>query len=122
VVQLATCGALIPEALAAAAYLRHEGVAVNVLNLTSPRRLYERWRGGGDLAWLIPPNEAAAPIVTVHDAASHALAWLGGVYGAPVTALGVDGFGQSGGRDALYKAFAIDTESIIAAAFAATDV
>jgi pyruvate dehydrogenase E1 component len=124
VVQIATSGTLVPEAVAAAAYLRREGVAVNVLNLTSPRRLYERWRGGAGgapLAWLIPPDEAAAPIVTVHDAASHALAWLGGVYGAPTTALGVDGFGQSGGRDDLYRAFGIDSESIIAAAFAAAD-
>jgi pyruvate dehydrogenase E1 component len=124
VVQIATSGTLIPEAVAAAAYLRREGVAANVLNLTSPRRLYERWRGATDgaaLAWLIPPDEAAAPIVTVHDAASHALAWLGGVHGAPTTALGVDGFGQSGGRDDLYRAFALDSESIIAAGFAAAD-
>ena len=28
--------------------LRREGVAANVLNLTSPRRLYERWRAAGD--------------------------------------------------------------------------
>jgi pyruvate dehydrogenase E1 component len=46
------------------------------------------------LAWLVSPEEQGAPIITVHDAASHALAWLGGVFG-PVTALGVDGFGQS---------------------------
>jgi pyruvate dehydrogenase E1 component len=121
VVQIATAGALVPEALAAAAYLRREGVAVNVLNLVSPRRLYERWRGGDSLEWLIPADEARAPVVTVHDAASHALAWLGGVNGAALTALGVDSFGQSGGRDDLYRAFKIDTESIIAAAFAAAD-
>jgi pyruvate dehydrogenase E1 component len=129
VVQIATSGTLIPEAVAAAAYLRREGVAANVLNLTSPRRLYERWRAwgadsahaGAPLHWLIPPEEAAAPIVTVHDAASHALAWLGGVHGAPATALGVDSFGQSGGRDDLYRVFALDSESIVAAAFAAAD-
>jgi pyruvate dehydrogenase E1 component len=119
--QIAASGAVMPEAAAAADYLRREGVAVNLLNLTSPRRLYERWRAGGDLAWLIPPAEAAAPIITVHDAASHALAWLGAVYGAPVTALGVDGFGQSGGREALYRAFGLDVESIVAAGFAAAD-
>jgi pyruvate dehydrogenase E1 component len=119
--QIAASGAVMPEAAAAADYLRREGVAVNLLNLTSPRRLYERWRAGGDLAWLIPPAEAAAPIITVHDAASHALAWLGAVYGAPVTALGVDGFGQSGGREALYRAFGLDVESIVAAGFAAVD-
>ncbi|NTU80526.1 MAG: pyruvate dehydrogenase [Chloroflexales bacterium] len=127
VVQIAASGALIPEAVAAAAYLRREGVAANVLNLTSARRLYERWRAGGPgpaapLAWLIPPDEARAPIVTVHDGASHALAWLGGVSGAPLTALGVDRFGQSGARDDLYRLFQIDVESIVAAGFAAADL
>ncbi len=121
VVQIAAAGALIPEAVAAAAYLRREGVAANVLNLTSARRLYEGWRAGEPLAWLIPPDEARAPIVTVHDGASHALAWLGSVNGAPVWPLGVDAFGQSGARDALYRAFQIDVESIVAAGFAAAD-
>ncbi|WP_255603174.1 hypothetical protein [Oscillochloris sp. ZM17-4] len=121
VVQIAVAGAMVPEAALAAGYLRREGVAVNVLCLTSPRRLYEAWRGGDDLAWLIPPDERRAPIITVHDAASHALAWLGGVHGAPVTALGVDGFGQSGERAALYRSFAISAEGVISAAFEAID-
>lgn len=121
VVQIAAAGAIMPEAVAAAAYLRREGVAVNLLNLTSPRRLYEAWRAGDPLTWLLPADEAHAPIITVHDAASHALAWLGSVHGAPVTALGVDAFGQSGGRDALYRSFALDSEAIIAAGFAAAD-
>jgi pyruvate dehydrogenase E1 component len=122
VVQIAVAGAMVPEAVAAAAYLRREGVAANVLCLTSPRRLYEAWRGQGDpLAWLIAPDERRAPIISVHDAASHALAWLGGVHGAPITALGVDRFGQSGERAALYHAFGIDAAAIIAAAFDAAD-
>jgi pyruvate dehydrogenase E1 component len=121
VVQLMVAGTLVPEALAAADYLRREGVAANVLNLTSPRRLYAAWRKGESLDWLIPPAERRAPIVTIHDAASHSLAWLGGVHGARVTSLGVDGFGQSGGRDALYHAFGLDPLSIAEAAFAAAD-
>ena len=70
-----------------------------VLDLTSPDRLYREWRYGlrdsaraGDgrratdhqLARLIGPAERARPIVTVHDAASHHLAWLGGVFGSRV--------------------------------------
>jgi pyruvate dehydrogenase E1 component len=43
------------------------------------------------------------------------------VHGAPLTALGVDKFGQSGSRADLYRYVGIDTESIIAAAFAAVD-
>jgi pyruvate dehydrogenase E1 component len=121
-VQLAVAGTLVPEALEAAAYLRREGVAANVLNLTSPRRLYTAWRAGNSLDWLIPTAERHAPIVTIHDAASHSLAWLGGVHGARLTSLGVDTFGQSGGRDDLYNAFGLDALSIVEAAFAATDV
>lgn len=121
VVQIVTSGTLVPEAVAAAHYLRREGVAVNVINLTSARRVYECWKQGGDLSWLIPSSERAAPIVTVHDAASHALAWLGSIYGAPLRALGVDRFGQSGARDDLYRAFGLDPMSIVETAFELVD-
>lgn len=130
VVLLAATGAVVPEALAAAEYLRDEGVAAQVLNLTSPRRLYETWQAAAGrpsnghpeaLAGLIPPHERRAPIVTVQDGASHSLAWLGSIYGAPVTALGVDAFGQVGSRDDLYKLFRLDAMSIAEAAFAAVD-
>jgi pyruvate dehydrogenase E1 component len=128
VVQIAVSGALVPEAVAAARYLQREGVAANVLNLTSPRRLYERWQAArrtdtpsAALDWLIVPGERQAPIVTVHDASSHALAWLGSLHGAPVAALGVDRFGQSGARNDLYRYAGIDSESIVEAAFALTD-
>jgi pyruvate dehydrogenase E1 component len=128
VIQIAVSGALVPEAVAAARYLQREGVAANVLNLTSPRRLYERWQTarradqrGTALDWLIAPEERHAPIITVQDAASHALAWLGSVHGAPVAALGVDRFGQSGARNDLYRDAGVDSESIIDAAFAQVD-
>jgi pyruvate dehydrogenase E1 component len=57
----------------------------------------------------------------VLDGASHALAWLGSVNGAPVTALGVDHFGQSGTLSELYRHYEIDPERIAMAAFAALD-
>jgi pyruvate dehydrogenase E1 component len=124
-VHLATTGAMIPEAVEAAATLRRRGVAVNVLNLTSPRRLFEAWRtrevyqsGASPFDWLIPAHERYAPIVTVHDGASHALAWLGSVYGAMVIPLGVDNFGQSGTRADLYRHFGIDAQEIVEAALA----
>jgi pyruvate dehydrogenase E1 component len=128
VVQIAACGAILPEALAAAELLRREGVAANVLNLVSQRRLFEAWRqwrraptGSGPFPWLIAPRERSAPIVAVHDGASHALAWLGSVYGAQVVALGVDGFGQSGARADLYRHFGIDADAIAEAAFEVID-
>ncbi len=132
VVQIAASGAMLPEACAAAEALWQEGVAANVLNLTSPRRLYETWRAHKSGAagvqpadslweWLIPPGERRAPIISVLDGASHSLAWLGSVFGAPVHPLGVDDFGQSGSRPALYHHYRIDADAILAAALDALD-
>lgn len=133
-VYLAAVGAMIPEAVAAARYLHQEGVAAHVLNLVSPRRLFEAWQAGRQTQrvdpfapvgepfdGLIDAQERHAPIITIQDGASHSLAWLGSVYGAPVTALGVDDFGQSGGRADLYRHYGLDTEHIVEAAFAALD-
>lgn len=133
-VQIAVAGAMVPEAIEAARFLHREGVAANVLAITSADRLYadltaarQRERAGdqpgfGPLARLLPLEERQAPIVTVADGASHALTFLGSVFGAPVVPLGVDSFGQSGGRADLYRHYGIDAESIIAAAFAALDL
>ncbi len=123
---LAVSGVMVPEAVAAANQLREQGWAVNVLNLTSPRRLFDTWRAhrprraaDGPLAWLFLPEERQAPLITLHDAAPHALAWLGSVYGMPVIPLGVDGFGQSGTRADLYRYYGIDAQAIVEAAVAA---
>ncbi|NBU65691.1 MAG: pyruvate dehydrogenase, partial [Chloroflexia bacterium] len=115
---------MIPEVLAAADYLEHEGVAVNVINLTNPRGAYESWKNAkyGEahiLEELIPAEQRTAPILTVHDAASHALAWLGSVFGQRVISLGMDKFGQSGTRARVYEYVGLDTHSIIAAGFRA---
>lgn len=122
-VHIVTSGALVPETLAAAELLAEEGVLANVLLLTSPQLLFEQWRGGFkegcQLARLIPPGERHAPIITVHDAHPHTLAWLGSAYGAPTVALGVSEFGQSGTRSDLYRHFELDAESIADAAFTA---
>ena len=132
-VVLATCGPVVPEALAAADLLQAEGVEALVLDLDSPDRLYHEWRGGlresargarpasddHQLARLIEPPERAAPIVTVHDAASHHLAWLGGVFGQRVVPVGVDEFGQSGSIRELYGVFDLLPEQIVNAALVA---
>ena len=93
--------------IAATQALHEEGIAATLLNVTSADRLYRRAgraRGAptcaarrsaaraGHLATLLPPAERRAPIVTVLDGASHALAFLGSVFGAPVVPLGVDQF------------------------------
>jgi pyruvate dehydrogenase E1 component len=126
-VNIVVTGAMVPEALSAAAYLWEEGVAANVLNLTSPQRLFEAWRAAAGnhaadpLGWLIHPDERRAPLVTVHDAAPHSLAWLGSVFGASTTALGVERYGQSGARGDLYHYYGLDADNIAEMALRAVD-
>ena len=123
VVHIAASGALIPEACAAAAFLWQEGVAAKVLNLTNPSQLFKHWRAtpwaerATLFDWLIPAGQRQAPIITVHDGASHSLAWLGSALGVPQIPLGVDDFGQSGACADLYRHFEIDWQAIAAAAF-----
>ncbi|WP_433183177.1 transketolase-like TK C-terminal-containing protein [Actinoallomurus sp. CA-150999] len=129
-VQLAASGAVLPEALAAARELEEEGIAAHVVDVTSPDRLYSAWqrtlRQGVRTA--TTPSEAGAlraafpvraPIVTVHDAASHALAWLGSAFGVSCVPLGVDQFGQSGAIGELYELHDLLPGSIVNAALAA---
>jgi pyruvate dehydrogenase E1 component len=129
-VHLAGCGAVLPEVLAAAAELSEEGIAASVVDVTSVDRLYRAWqrtlRQGvrtatapsipGALRTAFPDR---APIVTVHDAASHTLSWLGSALGVPAVSLGVDSFGQSGTVADLYRAHDLDSGSIVNAALAA---
>jgi pyruvate dehydrogenase E1 component len=129
----ATCGPVVPEVLAAAEQLRAEGTEVVVLDLTSSDRLYRGWRTelrvsgqqhrgvreSHHLDSLIRADERHLPIVTIHDAASHHLAWLGGVFGARTVPVGVDEFGQSGSIEDLYELFDLLPEQIVTAALVA---
>jgi pyruvate dehydrogenase E1 component len=129
-VYLAGSGAILPEVLGAAAELGDEGIAAHVVDITSADRLYRAWQRTlrhavrsaaapsipGPLRTVFPVR---APIVTVHDAASHALSWLGSALGVPAVSLGVDSFGQSGTVADLYRAHDLDAGSIVNAALAA---
>ena len=135
-VQIATGGIMVPEAVAAARRLHAEGVAANVINVTSAERLFDLLRTArraqldnarrpldlGHLGTLLPEAERRAPIVTVQDGASHSLAFLGSVHGVPVVPLGVDDFGQSGSRAALYHKHGIDADQIVNAAMLALEL
>jgi pyruvate dehydrogenase E1 component len=130
---LAAAGPILPEVLAAADELHAEGVAATVLNITSADRLHADWqtatlagiRNGqvpsdiGHVSSLLLPDERRAPLVTVLDGASHALSFLGSVYGQPTVALGMDRFGQSGGRGDLYAYAGIDSGHVVNAALLA---
>lgn len=132
-VTIVTTGVMAPEALAAAAELDVEGVQASVIHLTSPDRVYRSWRAGfaqstatarvvrapSHLHRLIPPEERRRPIISVHDASSHSLAWLGSAVGTRQYTLGVDRFGESGTVADLHELTGIDAGSIVNAALIA---
>lgn len=129
-VHLVGCGAVMPEVLEAAAELANEGVIAHVVDVTSPGRLYGSWqrtlkqgiRTANTPSFpgaMRPIFTERAPIVSIHDGSSHALAWLGSALGAPQVAMGVDSFGQSGNIPDLYKIHDLDSGSIVNGALAA---
>jgi pyruvate dehydrogenase E1 component len=132
---IAASGPVMPEVLAAAATLGDEGVGVTVLDITSQDRLFHAWHNDlreaartarrpglpGHLTDLIRPNERGAPIVTVHDASPHSMAWLGSVFGQRVTPVGVDRFGESGTIKDLYGAMGFLPDQIVNASLVALD-
>jgi pyruvate dehydrogenase E1 component len=134
VVHLAASGAVMPEVVAAAQRLAAEGVAASVIDITSSDRLYRGWHAelrratrqatipnleSTHLATLIPITQRKAPVVTITDAASHTLAWLGACFGARTVSLGVDEFGQSGTISELYDHFGLTSDHIVNAALGA---
>ncbi len=116
-VTIVTTGVMAPEALAASAILEEEGVASTVIHLTSPDRVYRTRNVPGNLLHaLIPSEEQARPIVSVHDASSHALAWIGSALGTKQMSLGVDQFGESGTIQDLHEIVGISADHIVNAA------
>ena len=132
---LAASGPVLPEVVEAAALLQDEGIAATVIDVTSADRLFRGWAdrrsdavrsasrptGSGHIESLILSDERSAPIVTIHDASPHAMAWLGGVFGQRVLPIGVSRFGESGTIAELYEAFGFLPEQIATAAIVALD-
>jgi pyruvate dehydrogenase E1 component len=131
---LAACGAIVPQALAAATLLTdEEGVEATVLCLSSPDRLYRDWQTHraaplhgstvtpSHLERLVTPDEKGLPVVTVIDGASHALAFVGSALGVRSVPLGVDRFGQTGSQPEVYTEYGIDAASIATAALVALE-
>jgi pyruvate dehydrogenase E1 component len=57
--------------------------------------------------------------VTVHDASTHAMSWLGSVHGQRLVPVGVDEFGQSGSLEELYGTFGLLPSQLVNAALVA---
>jgi pyruvate dehydrogenase E1 component len=119
---LVAMGVTVPEACAAHDELTAVGVPTDLVVLTSADLVFRAMRARRGLdegdPWILDrifPADRAAPLVTVLDGHPHALAFLAAVNDTPLTALGVDGFGQSGDVDDLYRHFGIDAETIVGA-------
>lgn len=132
-VTLAASGAVMREVLDAAEELTSEGIATHVVDITSPSRLYRDWQSQIRLAIkgarpigrsgvMRSAFPSGAPIVSVHDAASHSLAWLGSALGVPGVSLGVDAFGESGSISSLYEKNDLSSGAIVNAALGALDL
>jgi pyruvate dehydrogenase E1 component len=130
VVYLACSGAVIPEVLAAAKQLAEEGVIAHVIDVTSLGRVFGSWQrtlkqgirtaSTPSLPGVLRTTfTEKAPIVSIHDGSSHAMAWLGSALGMPQVAMGVDSFGQSGDIPDLYAMSDLDSGSIVNGALAA---
>jgi len=129
-VTIATSGPVVTEALSAAQDLAEEGIAAHVVDVTSLDRLHSAWMTSLRLASaegrtpslpgaLRRAFAVGAPVVTVHDASPHTMSWLGSALGVPCIPLGVDGFGQSGTVQDLYRTYGIDRHAVVAACFSA---
>ncbi|SRR5579875_497119 len=117
-------GAVLPEAIEAAARLGERNPRVGLLVVTSPDRLYADWQARGrqsHIARLLAPLGRDAALVGVLDGHPLTLAWLGSVRGQRIKPLGVSRFGQSGDIPDLYRAYGIDAAAIVDAAESALD-
>lgn len=118
-VVIAYSGAVAPEAIEAAGFLGEDRRDIGLLAVTSADRLFEghsqarRSRTESHAARLLGGLPSHCALVTVNDGHPATLAWLGGVKGHRLAALGVDGFGQSGSIGDLHARFGIDVNGII---------
>ncbi|MHB2170197.1 transketolase [Alsobacter sp. R-9] len=127
-VVIAYQGAVAPEAIAATGLLSEDRRDVGLLAITSADRLNAghqaaeraRQRGMDDamshVERLLAPLSRDCGIVTVIDGHPATLAWIGGVMGHRVKALGVEHFGQTGTIADLYRHHGIDANAIVHAA------
>ncbi len=127
VVNLFSCGAMIPEAIETGDLLENDGLYLNIINVTGPGPLFEQFQAlvngtfSGEantetfLDDVLSKEEKKAPIVAVVDGHPHSLAWLGSALQTRILTLGITDFGQSGDRSDIYREHRIDVDSIASA-------
>jgi pyruvate dehydrogenase E1 component len=115
-------GTVAPEAMRAFELIREDIPDAGLMAVPSPDRLSRGWSramaegASSHAARLLGRLSPGARLVTVIDGPPSTLAWLGGVAGHRVVALGVERFGQSGDIQDLYRAYRLDSEAILDAA------
>jgi pyruvate dehydrogenase E1 component len=121
---LVFAGAVAPAVLSAADRLGDDGVACDVICLTSADLIFRALQarrglteGNSSILETVFPAHRAAPIVAVLDGHPHTLAFLGAINATPITSLGVSDFGQVGDLPQLYSHFGIDADTILGAAW-----
>jgi pyruvate dehydrogenase E1 component len=123
-VVIAYQGTVATEALAAAGMIGEDRRDIGVLAITSADRLNAGWQAAqrarmrglyharSHIERLLAGLPRHCTIISVIDGHPATLAWLGGVYGHPTAALGVEHFGQTGTVQDLYRHYGIDAEGI----------
>jgi pyruvate dehydrogenase E1 component len=118
-------GVVAPQALAVYDQILEDIPDAGLLAVTSADRLNAGWQAAqrarqtgstvhrAAVERLLAPLAADASLVTVIDGHPATLAWLGGVYGHGMQALGVEHFGQSGDLTDLHRVYRIDEEAIL---------
>jgi pyruvate dehydrogenase E1 component len=129
-VTIAVVGALVPEAVQAADELATQGIAADVVVVTSYDRLWRamQFRRGLLTGSTYGVDETVldrvfrrTPLVTLIDGHPHTLAFLAGGTGTPVACLGVSTFGQGGSLDDVYRLHGLDARSVVGAALDLVD-
>ncbi|PPR15094.1 MAG: Pyruvate dehydrogenase E1 component [Alphaproteobacteria bacterium MarineAlpha9_Bin3] len=117
-------GVMAPEVLMAAETMKEDEINISILSVTSNDRLYKNWKQShkdksrginnkSRIEKIFENTSKESVIITINDAHSSTLTWIGGAVGRKVISLGVDEFGQSGNLKDLYNYYALDQEAIV---------
>ncbi len=130
-IMIAYTGVIASEAIAAAGLIAEDRRDVGILAITSADRLNAGWQAAersrqrgsksatSHIERLLAPLSRDCAIITVIDGHPATLAWIGGVQGHVVKALGIEHFGETGTIQDLYHHHGIDANAILHAAQAA---
>ena len=117
-------GVMAPEVLEAAEIMKEDELNISILSVSSNDRLYKNWKqthkdrslginNKSRIEELFENTNKECVIISVNDAHSSSLTWIGGALGKKIISLGVDEFGQSGNLKDLYKHYSLDAEAIV---------